>query len=166
MTLINFFIRQPRMFTTEYHCYLGIIIVIFKALGRFARILDQKRWADLSDVFAEDLDFEYGSGVEEHGIDALRRQMRRFLDMCGGTQHLLGSILIDVDGDEAVSRCYVQARHQRRDDPAGPIFDSTGEYIDRWERRPQGWRIVRRDAVWFLHTGDPAVLAASPDDLG
>ena len=122
---------------------------ITRGLGRFARILDQKRWADLAD-----------------GIDALRRQMRRFLDMCGGTQHLLGSILIDVDGDAAVSRCYVQARHQRRDDPAGPIFDSTGEYIDRWERRPQGWRIARRDAVWFLHTGDPAILAASQEDLG
>ena len=36
---------------------------ITRGLGRFARILDQKRWADLSDVFAEDLDFEYGSGV-------------------------------------------------------------------------------------------------------
>lgn len=138
---------------------------ITRGLGRFARILDQKRWDDLADVFAEDLSFDYGSGVEQHGIDALREQMRRFLDVCGGTQHLLGSLLIDVEGDQAVSRAYVQARHQRRNDPAGPIFDSTGEYTDRWERRTQGWRIVRRDAVWFLHAGDPGVLAASQDDL-
>jgi len=139
---------------------------ITRGLSRFARILDQKRWADLPDVFAEDLSFEYGSGVDQHGIDALREQMTRFLDVCGGTQHLLGSLLIDVDGDQAVSRTYVQARHQRRDDPVGAIFDSTGEYIDRWERRAHGWRIVRRDAVWFLHAGDPGVLAASEGDLG
>ena len=138
---------------------------ITRGLGRFARIVDQKRWDDLTDVFAEDLSFDYGSGVDQHGIDALREQMRRFLDVCGGTQHLLGSILIDVDGDRAVSRAYVQARHQRRDDPAGPIFDSTGEYTDRWERRAEGWRIVRRNAAWFLHSGDPGVLAASQDDL-
>lgn len=139
---------------------------IARGLSRFARILDKKRWEELSDVFAEDLSFEYGSGVDQHGIDALRIQMTRFLDVCGGTQHLIGSLLIDVDGDQAVSRSYVQARHQRRDDPVGPIFDSTGEYIDRWERRAQGWRIVRRDADWFMHAGDPAVLAATEGDLG
>ena len=29
--------------------------------------------------------------------------------------------------------------------------------LDRWERRPQGWRIVRRDAVWHMRMGGPAV---------
>jgi len=29
--------------------------------------------------------------------------------------------------------------------------------LDRWERRPQGGRIVRRDAAWRRHMGDPAV---------
>jgi ketosteroid isomerase-like protein len=139
---------------------------ITRALSRFARILDEKRWDDLADVFAEDLSFEYGSGVEQQGMDALRATMRQFLDVCGGTQHLLGSLLIDVAGDRAVSRAYVQARHQHKHDPLGPIFDSTGEYVDRWERRPQGWRIVRRDAVWFLHSGDPGVLSATAADLG
>lgn len=138
---------------------------ITRRLSRFARILDQKRWDDLGDVFAHDLTFHYGV-EEEQGMDALRAQMRRFLDVCGGTQHLIGSILIDVDGDRAVSRAYVQARHQRRNDPAGAIFDSTGEYVDKWERRPEGWRIVRRDALWFLHHGDPGVLAASEEELG
>jgi 3-phenylpropionate/cinnamic acid dioxygenase small subunit len=132
---------------------------ISRGLSLFARLLDEKRWDDLGEVFAEDLSFSYGDGREQHGISALRQQMRRFLDLCGGTQHLIGSILIDCDGDRALSRAYVQARHQRRDDPVGPIFDSTGEYIDRWERRPEGWRIVRRDAVWFLHHGDRGVLA-------
>lgn len=140
---------------------------ISRGLSLFARLLDEKRWDDLGDVFSEDLSFSYGDGREQRGMTALRQQMRRFLDLCGGTQHLIGSILIDCDGDQAVSRAYVQARHQRRDDPVGPIFDSTGEYIDRWERRPEGWRIVRRDAVWFLHHGDRGVLAldrGSTDD--
>lgn len=139
---------------------------IIRGLGQFARILDQKRWQDLSDVFANDLTFNYGSGGEQEGMEELEAQMRQFLDVCGGTQHLIGSILVDVDGDRAESRAYVQARHQRRDDPVGAIFDSTGEYRDRWERRAEGWRIVRRDAIWFLHSGDPAVLAAGEEQLG
>jgi len=138
---------------------------IVRKLGRFARILDGKEWSGLTDVFAHDLSFEYGQG-ERKGIVALEDQMRRYLDVCGPTQHLLGSIIVDVDGDEAVSRAYVQARHQRCDDPVGGIFDSTGEYVDRWQRRGEGWRIVRRDALWFLHAGDPAVLGTEAGGLG
>ncbi len=138
---------------------------ITRKLGRFARVLDAKQWPRLSDVFASDLSFEYGQG-EREGIAALEAQMRQYLDVCGPTQHLLGSITVDVDGDVAVSRAYVQARHQRRDDPVGAIFDSTGEYVDRWQRRAEGWRIVRREATWFLHSGDPAVLATDIGSLG
>jgi hypothetical protein len=79
-------------------------------------------------------------------------------DRCGPTQHLLGSIQIEIDGDTAVSRSYVQARHQGLGDKSQAIFDTNGEYTDRWERRAEGWRIVRRDARWDLFSGDSAVL--------
>ncbi|OCC25479.1 DUF4440 domain-containing protein [Croceicoccus estronivorus] len=138
---------------------------ITRGLSRFARILDTKSWDDLGDVFAHDLTFDYGTGGEQQGIETLRTLMRSFLDKCGGTQHLLGSILIDVDGDRATSRAYVQARHQRVDDHTGPVVDSNGEYVDQWMRRPEGWRIVRRDSLWATHSGDPAIIGAGPDDL-
>ena len=78
--------------------------------------------------------------------------MSRHLERCGGTQHLVGSITVDIDGDSAVSRAYVQARHQRVGDFVGPVFDSNGEYSDRWERRSEGWRIVHRDVTWAANT--------------
>lgn len=139
---------------------------VIRGLSRFARMIDGKHWDRIGDIFAADVVFDYGSGEDEHGLAALTANMRRFLDGCGGTQHLIGSILVDVDGDRATSRAYVQARHQRVDDAAGPIFDSNGEYVDQWERRPEGWRIVRRDALWATHTGDPAILHAGTSDLG
>ncbi len=132
---------------------------ILRGLARFARVLDGKQWDALGDVFAPDIRFDYGTGEEKAGMAALTDNMRRFLDRCGGTQHLIGSATVDVEGDRAVSRAYVQARHQRAGDKAGAIFDANGEYIDRWERRAQGWRIVRRDVVWASHSGDPAILA-------
>ncbi|MET0269253.1 MAG: nuclear transport factor 2 family protein [Sphingomonas sp.] len=138
---------------------------ILRGLARFARVLDAKDWAALGDVFADEIAFDYGQG-ERLGMPALAEQMRRYLDACGGTQHLLGSILVDPDGDRAVSRAYVQARHQRRGDGGGAVFDSNGEYVDRWERRAEGWRIVRRDVSWATHGGDPAILAAGADELG
>lgn len=135
-------------------------------LARFARAIDRRDWPALGHAFAADLSFDYGSGETQHGIAALEAQMRRFLDGCGPTQHLIGSIIVELDGDCAVSRTYVQARHQRVGDPAGAVFDSSGEYVDRWERRAEGWRIVRRDALWQVHSGDPAILAAGAEDLG
>lgn len=139
---------------------------ITRGLARFARVLDQKDWNSLGDVFAQDVSFDYGTGGDRHGMEALVDNMRRFLDVCGRTQHLIGSIMVDVNGDRAVSRSYVQARHQGIGSKAHLFFDSNGEYIDEWERRPEGWRIVRRDAKWQNHMGDPSVLAADASNLG
>ena len=137
---------------------------ILRALARFARILDTKDWPALGEVFAEDLSFDYGEG-ERDGIAALREQMRRYLDRCGGTQHLLGSTIVDIDGDRATSRAYVQARHQRPADRQGTVFDTNGEYVDRWEKTGSGWRIVRRDALWAAHAGDAAILYDRRDGI-
>lgn len=139
---------------------------IIRGLSNFARILDTKQWDRLGDVFAQDICFDYGSGSDEHGMAALTSNMRRYLDRCGGTQHLIGSPLVDIEGNHATSRAYVQARHHRTDDTAGAIFDSNGEYIDLWEKRVEGWRIIRRDARWAGHSGDPSVIHAGIDDLG
>jgi hypothetical protein len=128
-------------------------------LARFARVLDGKQWDALGDVFASDLTFDYGLG-EQAGLAALTANMRRFLDVCGPSQHLIGSITIAVDPGAitATSRAYVQARHQRADDANGQVFDSNGEYIDQWALRPEGWRIVRREARWHMHSGDPSII--------
>ena len=133
---------------------------IHRALARFARIADTKRFDDVGEVFAVDVTYDYGTGEDQHGMAALRELLRHHLEPCGGTQHLIGSVTVDVDGDRAVSRAYVQARHQRAGDVGGAVFDSNGEYTDRWERRAEGWRIVRRDARWATVSGDPGVLAA------
>jgi len=132
---------------------------IHRALARFARIADAKKFDSLAEVFVDDVKFDYGSGQVERGIAALRALLCRHLDRCGGTQHLIGSVFVDVDGDRAISHAYIQARHQRIDDFVGPVFDSNGEYTDHWERRSEGWRIVQRNAMWAVNTGEPAILA-------
>lgn len=129
-------------------------------LGRFARILDGREWDAVGDVFADDVTFNYGDNSEQSGIAAMTAQFRRFLDVCGPSQHLLGSIQVTVSGDKGTSRAYIQARHQGAAGKAHLFLDSNGEYIDQWERRPQGWRIVRRDAVWHMTVGDWSVLGA------
>lgn len=135
-------------------------LAIMNQLGRFARILDARRWEAVGEVFAADVTFDYGDGGEKAGITALTEQFRQYLDRCGPSQHLLGSVMLSFEGGAAVSRTYVQARHQGRGPKAHLFLDTNGEYVDRWERRDGGWRIVRRDATWATHMGDFSVLMA------
>ncbi|MDF2826920.1 MAG: nuclear transport factor 2 family protein [Mycobacterium sp.] len=131
---------------------------IHRALSYFARAADSRAYGLMRNVFADDVVFDYGSGREERGLAALLNLVTLHLDRCGPTQHLIGSTIIDVDGERAVSKAYVQARHQRRDDPHGSVFDTNGEYTDQWTRRSDGWRIVDRRARWAITTGDPSIL--------
>lgn len=133
---------------------------IERVLAGFARILDSKDYSALSEVYTEDVTFDYGGG-EQQGLAAIVELSRHHLDVCATTQHLLGSICIDVDGDKAFSRSYVQARHQGLGDKAHLFFDTNGEYTDWWERRDMGWRITRREAKWFAQVGDPSVIGFS-----
>lgn len=129
-------------------------------LGEFARILDGRRWQDVGTVFADDISFNYGDGKEQQGISALSSNFKTYLDPCGPSQHLLGSIQLELMGDEAVTRSYVQARHQGAGGKSDRFLDSNGEYIDQWKRQANGWRIVRRDVKWAMLKGDMSVLSA------
>lgn len=127
-------------------------------LARFARILDSRSWESVGDVFADEVSFHYGDGREQSGIAAMREQFRAFLGGCGPSQHLLGSIAIEPDGEGWLSRTYVQARHQGRGDRADRIFDTHGDYVDRWRKVAGDWKVVRRDVTWSMHIGDPTIL--------
>ncbi len=140
------------------HSNLSDDRAIMNTLAAFPRVVDGKHWERIGEVFAADITFDYGDGGEKKGLDALLEQFSKFHERCSAMQHLLGSIQLEIDGDSAISRAYVQARHQGKGDKSSAIFDTHGEYVDQWQRRPEGWRIVRRDASWSLFAGDPSVL--------
>lgn len=71
------------------------------------------------------------------------------------TQHLLGNVVVDIDGDDAHATCYLQAQHVL----GGDVFTVGGTYRDRISRTPDGWRIAERrlEPVW--QTGDAGLVA-------
>lgn len=139
---------------------------IAQVLTRMTRILDKRDWDSLDTVFAEDLTFDYGRG-ERAGITQMREAVSGSLDNCGPTFHLLGSSLFEVDGDTARTEVYVLARHQGAAERSHLYFDAAGAWIDKWERRANGWRIVRRDMALNVTQGDPAALGsdALPEEI-
>ncbi len=132
---------------------------ILNKLAEFARILDGRQWQRVAEVFDSAISFNYGDGKEQQGIEALTENFKTYLDPCGPSQHLLGSIQVEQQGNEIITRSYVQARHQGAGDKSDRFFDSNGEYIDRWQCQGNGWRIVRRDVRWAMLKGDMSVLS-------
>jgi hypothetical protein len=63
--------------------------------------------------------------------------------------HQVTNVLIDVDGDRAVSEAYVTVALRTKPDAEGRAaeIESRGRYIDRWSRRDRRWAIDRRRFV-------------------
>jgi SnoaL-like domain len=74
------------------------------------------------------------------------------------TQHILGQILITLNGDAARSETHVIAYH--RVDLGDEHIDAVigGRYLDRLERRKGQWRIAERTMLydWFQNLGTSA----------
>lgn len=117
---------------------------IESVLLQYATALDERDWPALERVFTPDAVAHYSGVGEFNGREAVIEVISSFLETCGSTQHLLGNIQIQIDGEKAQTRCYVQATHAGIDSFQGQTMTVWGEYLDRLERRLDGWRIVHR----------------------
>jgi hypothetical protein len=87
------------------------------------------------------------------------------------TQHLVGNILVEVDGNVAWSESYWQAFHRIAkgkdfSDSGGFVADHdpnidedvfvSGRYIDKFEKRDGEWKIIKRQGVHDWVRFEPA----------
>lgn len=117
---------------------------IERALILFARAMDERDWAAMAAILAEDVEGDFGTG-RVTGRSAVIGLVRGYLDNCGATQHLLGNVLIEVSGDRAVSRAYTRDVHlNAANDPTTRMY-TLGDYRDAWRRAADGsWQLIER----------------------
>ena len=116
---------------------------IYRNLVAFARAMDDRDWDAFAEFTSVDMTASLGHG-EMEGRDTIVAFMRSFLDSCGATQHLLGNVIIDVDGDTAKSSAYVCDMHLGNGDKSDLTFHTLGRYDDEWKKVDDCWRMVRR----------------------
>lgn len=131
---------------------------IMRVVTRYCRALDTKDWLLLDEVFTTDATADLASPSLLVGIEALRLRIRNALEHLDVSQHLVGNHEVDITGDEATHRCYLQAQHVRRAAPGGPNYIVAGRYEDRLARTEVGWRIVHRKLVVMWTEGNAAVV--------
>jgi ketosteroid isomerase-like protein len=72
------------------------------------------------------------------------------------THHAVSNILIDLKGSVAYVESYFNAVHRRTEESGAWDEMVRGRYIDRFEKRADGWRIAKRLVVYDWSRVAPA----------
>jgi ketosteroid isomerase-like protein len=121
----------------------------------YAKSLDRRDYAGLKNVFTADAVGNYGAVGTHKGAAAISSFIESVLSQCGATQHLLGSMDIQVTGDHATASTYLQAIHiGKKPGFEGKRLTVWGEYRDKLVRTPVGWRIEYRELLTIHSEGD------------
>lgn len=123
-------------------------------------ILDHGPRDDLRTVFTEDAVADYG-GVAFEGVDAIIAKVEESLGRLSVSQHLISNQQVQIDGDTATCRCYLQAQHTKRGTEGGDNFIMAGRYFDDLVRTSDGWRITKRVLTIDWTEGNPGVVRSS-----
>ena len=116
---------------------------IAAVLVRYATGIDRRDWPLFRTVFTDDCELDYAVVIGTwKGVDAVTDFMEKTHELAGHTLHRLSNQVIEVDGDKAVARTYVDALIMVGDEGAG--VNGVGFYDDEIVRTPDGWRIARR----------------------
>jgi ketosteroid isomerase-like protein len=133
---------------------------IMELTSRFACAVDKRDWDAVARVFTPDVVIDYNTGAHLVGPDAMVDLIRRSLDRAGPSQHLVGNLVIDLDGDRASATCYVRTFIAGASD--GPDADSAYEnfavYYDEVVRTTNGWRVAQRRAEIVHERGNRPVF--------
>lgn len=127
------------------------------SLTCYAEACDRRDWSLLEQFFTEDVVGIYGAKYHLYGRTAMIKMIRKYLDNCGPTQHLLGNTRIHVGDKEVRSAVYVRAVHASKYG-GDQIYEVWAEYRDLWCRTEQGWRSYQREMQVFKEIGNKKIV--------
>lgn len=107
---------------------------------RYATAIDSLKYSLLTMVFTDDADVDYGEVGQWTGGAAVAEFMETVHVGAKNTMHRMTNQAVDIDGDSATVRTYVDALILFEGGGANPI----GYYDDHVVRTGDGWRIARR----------------------
>lgn len=114
--------------------------------------MDDRDWTAMAEILADDAEGDFGAG-RRYKSAAIIELIQGYLDSCGPTQHLLGNVVIDVEGDTALSRAYIRDVHLRSDADPSARFYTLGDYKDTWRKADGTWRLTERIKANRAHVG-------------
>ena len=115
---------------------------IAAVLLRYATAIDRRDWDLFRSCFTADVAARYDGLEPWPDVEAMTAFMIDAHAGMGHTMHRLSNMAIDVAGDTATARTYVDAILMAPDGQTG--LNPTGFYDDELARTAAGWRITTR----------------------
>lgn len=113
---------------------------------RVARAVDRCDMKLLLEQFHPDATDDHGAFVGTIGDFA--KWVEPVLHSMHRTHHLIGQVLVEVDGDHAAAESYFTAYHALGGEGGDTAMVVSGRYLDRLEKRGGVWKISHRDAIF------------------
>ncbi len=134
---------------------------IRECLARYCHGIDRCDVATLRSAYWPDAYEEHGT-YDGPAWDFAEHMTASMREVFACTTQMIGNVMIDLDGDHAHVETYVLAMLK----PAEGAVDRlvAGRYVDRFERRGDEWKILRRLYVLDWHRDQPT--AADSDEEG
>ena len=138
------------------------ILGVQRCIVRVTHFIDHQRWPELRALYAARVETDYtslfgGTPVTQAGdalIDGWHQALRGVT-----TQHLLGPVDVEVDGDRARAECHVHALHVVPGAPGGEQWEVMGHYAFGLARAGGGWAITSMRLEAIAQTGNRQLLA-------
>jgi hypothetical protein len=137
---------------------------ITQVIYRYARGIDRLDLDLVRSCYHPDAYDDHGTMKGD--VDTFIEGCRSFLPRFEATQHFMGNLLIEVDGDRARAETYAVAYHRKKNADGTGKDDVWGiRYVDRFERRDGAWKIAHRVVAQEWRRVDP-VPAGRIRDFG
>ncbi len=116
---------------------------IADVIYRYARGIDRMDFDLVRSCYHPDAYDDHGS--MKGTVDEFIAAAASFLARWTVTQHFMGNMLIEIDGELARAETYAVAYHRREDGAGNGKDDVMGiRYVDRFECRDGAWKIAHR----------------------
>lgn len=138
---------------------------IADVIFRYARGIDRMDFDLVRSCYHPD-------AYDDHGafkgtVEAFVKAAEAWLPRWTATQHFMGNMLIEVDGERARAETYAVAYHRKEDDDGNGKDDVMGiRYVDRFEKRGGDWKIGHRVVVTEWRRVDPVAGARGRGEGG
>jgi len=135
---------------------------ITRKVYEYAWGIDTRDWALYRSIFSERVCMTFtsynGNPPSEMLADDWVSGVKVLFTGLHATQHTLSNPLVEVEGDRARCRMYMQAAHFFVTDQGGNEYTLGGYYDDSLCRTPDGWRIdaVTLNVLW--HRGNRHIM--------
>ncbi len=118
---------------------------IYELSCRYMRGLDRLDAQLMRDQFWEDGWCEYGF-YDSNPSEFIDFCMQALQDHVAN-QHMIGNVLVELDGDEAYGEVYFQAYHKVAAESGYEDVIIAGRYRDRYQRRDGIWKFAYRSEI-------------------